>query len=119
MLKKCPCRALDRQCMAAFISPYRNRPWMDNNGAAAAASAGNQGLKGVVAGGLTGGIEISLSYPTEFVKTQLQLDEKGAQKKYNGVIDCVKKTVNERGFFGLYRGLSILLLGSIPKAATR
>jgi len=37
----------------------------------------------------------------------------------NGVVDCVKKTVNEKGFFGLYRGLSPLLYMSIPKVATR
>lgn len=49
---------------------------MANNGAAAA-PAQNKGLKGIIAGGITGGIEICITYPTEFVKTQLQLDEKG------------------------------------------
>lgn len=52
------------------------RPWMENNGAAAAAASGT-GLKGIVAGGITGGIEICITFPTEYVKTQLQLDEKG------------------------------------------
>src|SRR5262249_13335813 len=74
-------------------------------------------------GGITGGIEICITFPTEFVKTQLQLDEgssrRGEPKKYNGVIDCVKKTVRTRGFFGLYRGLSVLVYGSIPKSAVR
>jgi hypothetical protein len=74
-------------------------------------------------GGITGGIEICITFPTEFVKTQLQLDEgssrRGEAKQYNGVIDCVKKTVRTRGFFGLYRGLSVLLYGSIPKSAVR
>lgn len=49
---------------------------MTNTGAAAP-SAGNKGLKGIVAGGITGGIEICITFPTEYVKTQLQLDEKG------------------------------------------
>lgn len=71
-------------------------------------------------GGITGGIEICITFPTEYVKTQLQLDEKsGGAKKYNGIIDCVKKTVRSHGFFGLYRGLSVLLYGSIPKSACR
>lgn len=52
------------------------RPWMENNGAAAAAASGT-GVKGIVAGGITGGIEICITFPTEYVKTQLQLDEKG------------------------------------------
>jgi len=33
-------------------------------------------LQGIVAGGITGGIEICITYPTEYIKTQLQLDEK-------------------------------------------
>jgi solute carrier family 25 citrate transporter 1 len=56
------------------------------------------------------------------VKTQLQLDEKsghGGSKQYNGIVDCVKKTVQQRGVLGLYRGLSVLLYGSIPKSAVR
>lgn len=72
-------------------------------------------------GGITGGIEICITYPTEYVKTQLQLDEKSATgvKQYSGIGDCVKKTVKGHGFFGLYRGLSVLLYGSIPKSAVR
>lgn len=56
------------------LNPFR-RPWMENNGAAAA--TGGVGLKGIIAGGITGGIEICITFPTEYVKTQLQLDEKG------------------------------------------
>ncbi|XP_022213421.2 putative tricarboxylate transport protein, mitochondrial [Drosophila obscura] len=84
-----------------------------------AASSGEKGLKGVIAGAITGGLEIMITYPTEFVKTQLQLDEKGELKKFDGIADCVKKTVKQNGFFGLYRGLSVLLLGSVPKSAAR
>lgn len=43
----------------------------------------------------------------------------GAGKKYNGIGDCVKKTVQANGILGLYRGLSVLLYGSIPKSAVR
>ncbi|CAG9861132.1 unnamed protein product [Phyllotreta striolata] len=100
-----------------FTYPFK-RPWLQNSGAAAPAD-GNIGLKGIVAGGITGGIEICITFPTEYVKTQLQLDEKGDRKKYNGILDCVKKTVKGHGFFGLYRGLSVLLYGSIPKSAVR
>lgn len=56
-------------------SPFPQRPWMEKTGAAAAASG--TGVKGIVAGGITGGIEICITFPTEYVKTQLQLDEKG------------------------------------------
>lgn len=56
-------------------NPFPQRPWMENNFAAAPASG--TGLKGIIAGGITGGIEICITFPTEYVKTQLQLDEKG------------------------------------------
>ena len=36
-----------------------------------------------------------------------------------GISDCVKKTVKSHGVSGLYRGLSVLLYGSIPKSAVR
>lgn len=80
-------------------NPFPQRPWMENNGAAAAATGASglkvnlfischdkkynnnnlhyYGIKGIVAGGITGGIEICITFPTEYVKTQLQLDEKG------------------------------------------
>ncbi|KAH7646496.1 mitochondrial 2-oxodicarboxylate carrier-like protein [Dermatophagoides farinae] len=76
-------------------------------------------LKGIVAGGITGGIEICITFPTEYVKTQLQLDERSAKPRYNGIADVVRQTVRSHGFFGLYRGLSVLVYGSIPKSAVR
>lgn len=94
---------------------------MSKSGAASPTSR-NTGLKGIVAGGITGGIEICITYPTEYVKTQLQLDEKTSKagaKQYDGIVDCVKKTVRQHGISGLYRGLSVLLYGSIPKSAVR
>lgn len=109
---------MDKRYPNSIVNPFIRRPWMENN-AAAAAAGGGTGLKGIVAGGITGGIEICITFPTEYVKTQLQLDEKGGAKKYNGIADCVKKTVKANGFFGLYRGLSVLLYGSIPKSAVR
>ena len=72
-----------------------------------------------ILGGIAGGLEILCTFPTEYVKTQLQLDERAAVPKYKGPIDCAKKTVQGHGFLGLYRGLSSLLYGSIPKASVR
>lgn len=43
----------------------------------------------------------------------------GVNKKYTGIADCAKKTIQQNGVFGLYRGLSVLLYGSIPKSAVR
>jgi solute carrier family 25 citrate transporter 1 len=90
---------------------------------AAAAPSGVPGKKhpgkAILAGGIAGGLEICITFPTEYVKTQLQLDERSAKPKYKGPLNCVSVTVKEHGFFGLYRGLSSLLYGSIPKASVR
>jgi solute carrier family 25 citrate transporter 1 len=89
--------------------------------AAASASGGKKRhpIKSILAGGISGGLEICMTFPTEYVKTQLQLDERSARPRYHGPWHCVKVTVEEHGFFGLYRGLSSLLYGSIPKASVR
>lgn len=76
-------------------------------------------LRGILGGGITGAIEIMITYPTEYVKTQLHLDGKGKDRMYKGNIDVVTKTIKAGGFLGLYRGLSVLLVGSIPKSAVR
>ena len=60
-----------------------------------------------------------ITFPTEFVKTQLQLDERSAKPRFKGPMDVVGVTLKERGFTGLYRGLPPLLWGSVPKSAVR
>ena len=39
--------------------------------------------------------------------------------KYKGIWDCGKQTVQTNGVRGLYRGLPVLIYGSIPKSAVR
>lgn len=79
--------------------------------------------KNLLAGGAAGAFEASVMFPTEFVKTQLQLDaasaKAGGEARYTGVLDCAKKTVQTKGVIGLYSGLSTVVTGSIPKAAVR
>ncbi|PRP77232.1 hypothetical protein PROFUN_15126 [Planoprotostelium fungivorum] len=78
----------------------------------------NSAGKSVLAGGIAGAIEATVMFPTEYIKTQLQLQNK-SQPKYTGMFNCATVTVRENGIFGLYRGLSTLLIGSIPKSAVR
>ncbi len=71
--------------------------------------------KNAVGGGVAGAVEVCLMYPTELVKTRMQLDPKA----YRGPLHCAASVVRERGVRGLYRGLTTLVAGSIPKAAIR
>lgn len=42
---------------AMFNNPFGKRPWLKDNGAAAAAGGGNMGLKGIIAGKIFNGHE--------------------------------------------------------------
>lgn len=79
--------------------------------------------KNLLAGGFAGGFEATLMYPTEYVKTQLQLQaadvKKGGTARFSGIGNCFQQTVKTKGFFGLYSGCTTLIFGSIPKAAVR
>ncbi len=73
-------------------------------------------MKAVIAGGIAGAMEAVISYPTEYVKTNLQLFEEKAKL---GPIQCARETIQKDGVAGLYRGLPSLLWFSVPKVATR
>ncbi|KAJ3273463.1 hypothetical protein HDV01_004383 [Terramyces sp. JEL0728] len=70
-----------------------------------------------LAAGITAGaVEGTITYPTEYIKTQLQIQK---DNKFLGPIDCLIKTVREKGVLGLYRGLSALVIGNAAKAGVR
>ncbi|CAG7835884.1 unnamed protein product [Allacma fusca] len=101
---------------------YASRPWMNKYGAAGTniqLDGCNEGLKGGFAGGIAGGIAAWVAYPSECIKTIMQLDETRGTKRFKGTIDCLEKTVKERGVLGLYRGFNIVLYGTVPKTGVR
>lgn len=70
--------------------------------------------KALVAGACAGIFEICCTYPTEYVKTSMQLSTKNV-----GVADIVRTTWADAGFFGYYRGLPSMVYFAAPKAAIR
>ncbi|KAH8359357.1 hypothetical protein KR093_006128, partial [Drosophila rubida] len=74
-------------------------------------------MKAILAGGIAGGLEVFLTYPTTFIKRRLHRDPE--QKMYDGTFDCIRKTIKTHGFFGLYRGVGIMLLSGIASVASR
>ena len=69
-----------------------------------------------VAGGLCGGVEAVLTYPAEFAKTQLQLSE---QKRRLGMSGVLADVARREGVRGWYRGLSVVVMGGMPKHGLR
>ncbi|KAJ2326462.1 hypothetical protein GGI00_004738, partial [Coemansia sp. RSA 2681] len=81
-------------------------------------------IHSLVAGTVAGAVEGAITYPTELVKTKLQLS--GSQhyiavggRAYSGAIDCARTTVRAQGIGGLYRGLTPMLTGNAAKAGVR
>ncbi len=51
----------------------------------------------LAAGCVAGGIEATAVWPMEFIKTQLQLQKKGSNLPYNGMISGLTYTVRTTG----------------------
>ncbi len=69
------------------------------------------GFKTIIKGFMTGGTQACLTYPTEFAKTQLQLQSK-TNPEYTGMIDVLSKTVKNHGPLGVFRGASVRIPGA-------
>ncbi|TKY48165.1 Mitochondrial arginine transporter BAC2 [Spatholobus suberectus] len=58
----------------------------------------------LVAGGLAGVVSWVFSYPLDVIKTRLQAQTLSS-RKYNGILDCLRKSIKEEGYVVLWRGL--------------
>jgi len=59
--------------------------------------AENYPLLSAIAGGITGAIEISITFPTEYVKTVMQLYPEMNKK---GTVEVIRETFKNRGILG-------------------
>merc|ERR1712048_972392 len=66
----------------------------------------------IASGSFAGGVTNTLVYPLIYVRTALGADI-GKVKMYNGVYDCLTKTVKENGFLSLYNGIGPSTMGIV------
>jgi len=66
----------------------------------------------LVSGGLAGGIANTICYPFDFARTRLASDVGSGKKTFDGIGDCIMKTVRAGGITGLYRGWSVTVAGA-------
>jgi solute carrier family 25 carnitine/acylcarnitine transporter 20/29 len=73
----------------------------------------------LLAGGLGGTAGWLISYPIDNIKTNLQVAPPGTYKRHRwlpdgGLIDCFRKTLQQRSIAGLFNGLVPCLLRAFP-----
>lgn len=64
------------------------------------------------AGGAAGGVANVVCYPFDFARTRLASDVGSGKKTFDGIIDCIMKTIKQGGITGLYRGSAITVAGA-------
>ena len=70
----------------------------------------NMALKSFLMGGLSGAFAWLFIYPSDVIKSRLQLDG----NKYTGIVDCARKSVKADGIGVFYRGFYTALLRAVP-----
>jgi solute carrier family 25 (adenine nucleotide translocator) protein 4/5/6/31 len=68
----------------------------------------------MASGGLAGAGSLLIVYPLDYARTRLASDVGGAEKQFNGLADCLKKTVSSGGVGALYNGIGVSIAGIIP-----
>jgi len=63
-------------------------------------------------GGAAGGVANVVCYPFDFARTRLASDVGSGKKSFNGIVDCISKTVKQGGLSGLYRGSAVTVAGA-------
>jgi len=66
----------------------------------------------LIAGGLAGAMANVVCYPFDFARTRLASDVGSGKKAFDGIIDCIWKTVKLGGITGLYRGSAVTVAGA-------
>eukprot|EP01006_Ploeotia_vitrea_P060951 TRINITY_DN76920_c0_g1_i1.p1 TRINITY_DN76920_c0_g1~~TRINITY_DN76920_c0_g1_i1.p1 ORF type:complete len:312 (+),score=153.74 TRINITY_DN76920_c0_g1_i1:63-938(+) len=75
--------------------------------------------KQILAGAIAGTTEIMVMYPTDVVKTRLQLQTAKSAVQYSGMFDCFRKIVATEGASNLYRGIISPIFAEAPKRAVK
>lgn len=69
----------------------------------------------MASGGLAGAGSLCIVYPLDYARTRLASDVGSGKRSFNGLGDCLVKTMKgPSGFLGLYNGFGVSVAGIIP-----
>jgi len=71
-------------------------------------------LINMASGGLAGAGSLMIVYPLDYARTRLASDVGAGKQQFNGLVDCLTKTVKTAGVGGLYNGIGVSITGIIP-----
>ncbi len=83
-----------------------------------ATGQGEEALKDIICGSVAGIVGKYIEYPFDTVKVRLQSQPSTLPLRYNGPLDCFKKSLQRDGFIGIYRGISAPLVGAAVEMST-
>merc|ERR1711997_1425164 len=64
----------------------------------------------VASSGLAGAGSLCIVYPLDYARTRLASDVGSGKTQFNGLFDCIKKTVGAGGIGALYNGLGVSIV---------
>jgi len=69
----------------------------------------------MASGGLAGAGSLMIVYPLDYARTRLASDVGSGKAQFNGLFDCIKKTMSgPGGVMSLYNGFGVSVVGIIP-----
>jgi len=71
-------------------------------------------LINMASGGLAGAGSLCIVYPLDYARTRLASDVGSGKQQFNGLADCLKKTVAAGGVASVYNGIGVSVVGIIP-----
>jgi solute carrier family 25 (adenine nucleotide translocator) protein 4/5/6/31 len=67
----------------------------------------------MASGGLAGAGSLTIVYPLDYARTRLASDVGSGNPQFNGLMDCLMKTIKGGGFFSMYNGFAVSVVGIV------
>jgi solute carrier family 25 (adenine nucleotide translocator) protein 4/5/6/31 len=67
----------------------------------------------IASGGLAGAGSLTIVYPLDYARTRLASDVGSGNPQFNGLVDCLQKTISGNGFFSMYNGFGVSVVGIV------
>merc|ERR1711897_59511 len=67
----------------------------------------------LVSGGLAAAGSLTIVYPLDYARTRLASDVGSGNPQFSGLFDCLTKTMAQGGFFSMYNGFGVSVIGIV------